>query len=153
MSTKSNITSAVPTVAHAAAAQSLGRIASQMHQQIGAQLNDTAIALTQCIKDMSVGSPFTCTGATLAGGGAGYAVNEVLTLANGVQIKVLTVTAGAVATLSVLAAGSLSGALPPSNPASQISSTGGGRGATFNLTWTSADPNVATFLTALADVS
>jgi hypothetical protein len=53
----------------------------------------------------------------------------------------------------VTAAGSLFGALPPSNPQSQVSTSGAGRGASFNLTWTSADPNVAVFMTAIADVS
>jgi hypothetical protein len=61
-----------------------------MHAQAATQLADTANLLRQIVQDMSVGSPFGVTGATLAGGGTGYVVNEVLTLASGVQIKVLT---------------------------------------------------------------
>lgn len=72
---------------------------------------------------------------TLGVGGAGYAANDLITLPNGVIIKVLTVTSGAVATMSIQNAGSIGGGAVPTNPVAQISTTGVGTGATFNLTW------------------
>ena len=74
--------------------------------------------------------------AAVAAGGAGYAANDLITLANGVVIKVLTVTAGAVATLAVASGGQV--ATPPANPQAQVSTSGAGSGATFTLTWTTA---------------
>lgn len=74
--------------------------------------------------------------AAVAAGGASYAVNDLITLNNGVVIKVLTVSAGAVATLSIANSGNVQ--TPPANPQAQVSTTGSGTGATFNLTWTTA---------------
>jgi hypothetical protein len=74
--------------------------------------------------------------AAIAAAGAGYAANDTITLANGVVIRVLTVTAGAVATVSVVNSGNA--ATPPANPQAQISTSGVGTGATFTLTWTPA---------------
>jgi hypothetical protein len=77
--------------------------------------------------------------ATLGAGGAGHVVNDVLTLANGVQITVLTVTAGAVTTFAVTNGGQWpAGVATPANPQAQIASSGVGTGATFNLTWAQA---------------
>jgi hypothetical protein len=154
MGVKSNVTGTVPTASHATAALNSGRSALSMHMQAGKQIDDTVNLLQQCIRDMTKALPFTVSGATLAnGGGSGYVANEVLTLANGVQIKVLTVTGGAVTTFSVQTVGSFTGAAPPSNPQSQIQTTGSGSGAQFNLTWASADVNVATFLNAISALS
>jgi hypothetical protein len=72
---------------------------------------------------------------TLGVGGTGYAANDLITLSNGVIIKVLTVSSGAVATMSIQSAGSIGGGSVPTNPVAQISTTGSGSGATFNLTW------------------
>jgi len=73
---------------------------------------------------------------TTANAGSGYAVNDLVTLSNGVVIKVLTVTSGAIATLSVQDAGSVGAGLAvPSNPVAQTSTTGSGTGATFTLSW------------------
>jgi hypothetical protein len=74
--------------------------------------------------------------AAVAAGGASYAANDLITLANGVVIKVLTVTTGAVTTLQVVNGGQVN--TPPANPQAQVSTTGAGTGATFNLTWTTA---------------
>lgn len=79
---------------------------------------------------------------TLGVGGAGYVVNDLITLSNGVIIKVLTVTSGAVATMSIQNAGSIGGGATPTNPVAQISTTGVGTGATFNLTWGLGAPNI-----------
>lgn len=73
---------------------------------------------------------------TIQAGGTGYVANEVITLANGVQLKVLTVSAGAVATISVVNAGQVTAGNPAAtNPMPQTSTTGNGSGATFNVTW------------------
>jgi hypothetical protein len=74
--------------------------------------------------------------AAVAAGGAGYVANDTITLANGVVLNVLTVTAGAVATVSVAKSGNA--ATPPANPQAQVSTSGVGTGATFTLTWTPA---------------
>lgn len=71
--------------------------------------------------------------ATLGVGGTGYAVNDTITLGNGVVIKVLTVSGGVVATFSVLTPAASS---QISNPAAQVTTSGSGTGATFNLTYT-----------------
>ena len=77
--------------------------------------------------------------AAVAAGGAGYAANDIITLANGVVLQVLTVTAGAVTTLQVNSGGSwTAGIATPPNPQPQISTSGAGTGATFNLTWSQA---------------
>jgi hypothetical protein len=79
---------------------------------------------------------------TLGVGGTGYVVNDLITLSNGVIIKVLTVSSGAVATMSIQNAGSIGGGAVPTNPVAQISTTGVGSGATFNLTWGLGAPNI-----------
>lgn len=71
-------------------------------------------------------------------GGSGYAVNDTITLANGVVLTVATISTGAVATVTVTNAGSVATASIPANPAAQVSSSGAGTGATFTLTWISA---------------
>ena len=80
--------------------------------------------------------------AAVAAGGSGYAVNDTITLSNSVILKVLTISAGAVATVSIVNGGSISGALPP-NPVAQVSTSGSGTVATFNLTWTANFTNLA----------
>jgi hypothetical protein len=82
------------------------------------------------------GVTLSVTAAAVAAGGAGYVVNEVLTLPNGVGLKVLTVSTGAVATVAVVNGGNV--LVAPANPQAQILSTGAGTGATFNLTWGTA---------------
>jgi phage tail sheath protein FI len=93
------------------------------------------------------------TAAALAAGGSGYAVNDTVTLANGVMVtvaSVLTSPAGAIATLTVLDGGLIApDASNPSNPAAQVSTSGGGTGATFNLTW--AAYTAATYTATVAE--
>jgi uncharacterized protein len=79
---------------------------------------------------------------TVGAAGTGYAVGDFVTLADGVVVKVLTVTSGAIATLSPItttgcSAGQITGAgtAVPANPAAQLSTTGIGTGATINVTW------------------
>lgn len=77
----------------------------------------------------------TVVSAALGAAGSGFAANDTVNLPNGVVIKVLTVSSGAIATLSVLNGGSLTSGNTPTNPVAQVSTSGAGTGATFNLTW------------------
>lgn len=76
------------------------------------------------------------TAAAIAAGGANYAVNDTINLANGVVLRVATINAGAILTLSVVNGGSVVTASIPANPVGQVSTNGSGTGATFTLTWT-----------------
>jgi hypothetical protein len=97
------------------------------------------------------------TAATVAVGGSGYAVGDIITLVSGLttnppigapaQLLVTSAPAGVVATVSVVNV--LNGASPAiggsyfaaqTNPVAQGSTTGSGTGATFNLTFGSAAP-------------
>jgi hypothetical protein len=74
--------------------------------------------------------------AVVAAGGTAYAVGNTISLGNGVVVTVATLTSTAVATVTVTNPGSIpSTATPPTNPVAQVSTSGSGTGATFNLTW------------------
>lgn len=92
------------------------------------------------------------TGATVAAGGTGHAVGDIITLATGavsanpigapVRLLVVTAPAGVIATVSVVA--QVLGSSPAqggsyfaqqTNPVAQGSTTGAGTGATFTLTY------------------
>ena len=78
----------------------------------------------------------TVNAAAVAAGGSGYAIGDTIDLNNGVQLTVATVATGAVATATVTKGGTIpAGATPPTNPQAQVSTSAGGSGATFNLTW------------------
>jgi hypothetical protein len=74
------------------------------------------------------------TAATKTASGSGYVANEVITLTGGsgtgATIKVLTVSAGAIATFSVLAGGT---GYAVGDALTQASTTGSGTGATFTV--------------------
>jgi hypothetical protein len=72
---------------------------------------------------------------TPSAGGSGYVVNDTISLTNGVILKVATVTAGAVATVTIVSAGQITGGPTPTNPVAQVSTSGSGSGAAFSLTW------------------
>jgi hypothetical protein len=72
--------------------------------------------------------------AAVAAGGTGYAVGDTITLPNGVVLTVATLAVSAVATVTITNAGNVAGT-PPANPQAQVSTSGAGTGATFNLTW------------------
>lgn len=80
--------------------------------------------------------------ATIANGGTGYTVNDVLTLSGGTQtvtaqFKVLTVSSGAVTSVAATRKGNYT--VRPSNP---VSTTGGtGTGATLTVTWENLQPD------------
>lgn len=69
-------------------------------------------------------------------GGTGYVVGDLIFLENGVHLTVATVTTGAVATVTITSPGSVySGNPTPVNPVPQVTASGAGQGAKFNLTW------------------
>lgn len=77
---------------------------------------------------------------TVAAGGAGYAVDDVVTFTNGVALIVNTIGGGAVTSWKPVTAtgaspGSVSSGSTPANPVVQLSTSGAGTGATANLVW------------------
>lgn len=75
---------------------------------------------------------------TVAVGGSGYSVGQTILLTGGqwimpVQLQVLTLSGSAVATVGIARVGMC--VETPANPVAQGSSSGGGTGATFNVTW------------------
>lgn len=66
-------------------------------------------------------------------GGANYVVGDTINLSNGVVLTVATLTITAVATVTITNPGSAQ--TLPANPVAQVSSSGAGTGATFDLTW------------------
>jgi uncharacterized protein len=83
---------------------------------------------------------------TIGGTMAGYVVNDQVTFADGVTIKVLSVTGGAIATFSTLSTGSVpAGQSVPSGAMAQSSTTGVGTGATLTATgWGLGQPTIGT---------
>lgn len=132
-------TNAVQATGHAIG-QADGTLGQAVVDTLGAWYT-TAPTVTAAAPPKSVAS------AVVAAGGTGYTVGEQITLANGVVLIVATVSSGAVATVTVGAAGLITGS-PPSGAQPQLSSTGGGTGATFTLTWT--NPATATFTATVA---
>jgi hypothetical protein len=82
---------------------------------------------------------------SIANGGSGYSVNDIITLAGGVgtaaTIRVTTVSGGAVTGASVETAGDYD--VPPTDPVAQASvAPSGGSAATFNLTFQDGERDV-----------
>jgi hypothetical protein len=102
------------------------------------QLTDTLVTDVAALQTAVSGAAAVVTAAAVAAGGGGYAVNDTITLANGVVLTVATLSADAVATATITDQGSITTA-PPANPQAQISTSGTGTAATFNLTWTTPD--------------
>lgn len=76
------------------------------------------------------------TAATVSSGGIKYAVNDTVTLTQGVVLRVTSVGIGGVITgVSIVFAGNASSNPLPSNPTGAVSTSGIGNGATFNITW------------------
>lgn len=71
--------------------------------------------------------------ATVSAGGSGYTVGDTISLSNGVELTVATVSTGAVATVTITLPGSAT--TLPANPVSQDGTSGSGTGATFTLAW------------------
>lgn len=74
--------------------------------------------------------------ASVASGGAGYAVGDTITLSNTFEkLTVNTVSSGAVTSVNITTSVNMLTAFIPPNPVAQSLSSGGGTGASFNLTW------------------
>lgn len=84
----------------------------------------------------------TVTSASVVAGGGGYAVNDQIELVQGVWLRVSAVSAGAITALTVAQPGISLTAVTPLNPQAQLLTTGGGTGATVNLTWSPAPNNI-----------
>lgn len=105
------------------------------------QGNVTKIQQTAYQSDPAHKSLF-ATAVAVAAGGSGYAVGDYITLAGGtsnpaILLCVTAVSSGAVSTVAIINYGNYSGTVP-TNPVAQGSTTGGGTGATANVTWSSA---------------
>ena len=91
----------------------------------------------------SVQPTLTTVGAPVLGsGGAGFAANDIVTFGTGLQIKVLTVTSGAIATFSVVAPGLVTSGAAPTGAMAQTATSGSGTGATVTATWGLGQPNI-----------
>jgi hypothetical protein len=94
----------------------------------------------------------------IANGGAAYANGDDITLAGGtygdvaLKINVDNQTAGVIDAASFINRLSAVYSVVPSNPVAQASTTGGGSGATFNITWETAFGFVVT-LSALTGIT
>lgn len=85
------------------------------------------------------GVAFTAATVAVNSGGNNYAVNDQVTLTNGINpivIQVLTLSGSAINTISIVEAGRY--ITQPSNPVAQASTTGSGSGANFTVTWSGA---------------
>jgi hypothetical protein len=79
------------------------------------------------------------TAVAVAAGGTGYAVNDTITLGPlGVQatVRVTAVSSGVITAAVVQNAPQVLNVFLPANPVPQVLSSGGGTGASFNVTWT-----------------
>jgi hypothetical protein len=74
--------------------------------------------------------------ASVASGGTGYAIGDTITLSNTYEkLTVTTVSGGAVTAVNITTSVNMLTAFIPANPVAQSLSSGGGTGASFNLTW------------------
>ena len=80
----------------------------------------------------------------IAAGGAGYAVGDLIDFPNSLTMYVDAVAAGAVTAWHAINLGSITSGATPPNPLAQITTTGGGTGATANATWGVRQVNVLT---------
>lgn len=107
--------------------------------QIGAPTLSGGVQAVAAPQLVATGTP------AISAGGSAYQVNDEVTLANGLTVKVLTVSAGTIASVEVVDAGSVpAGETVPSNPMAQTSTTGSGTGASFNVTWGLGTPILET---------
>ena len=69
-------------------------------------------------------------------GGTGHAVGDILQLGSGVEVSVISAPGGVITNVGLESYGAIPGGSPtPPNPVAQVSSSGSGIGATFELTW------------------
>lgn len=89
-------------------------------------------------------------------GGNGYAVGDTITLGPlGIYATVLVtgVSAGVITSASVQMNPQVQTKFLPTNPVPQVLSSGGGTGATFNVTWTALDSLVRVALERSTDIT
>jgi len=151
MGVRTTLAGITATAGHILSANSMGANISAQLTAAGALLGDCVAALKAIIDT----TPLGVVTATVQSGGSGYSAGNVLSLPNGAQVTVATVTSGAVATVSITTPGV---AVPgftalPSNPVAATNVSGTGTGATFNLTWGQADANLSAFNTAIGNLS
>lgn len=84
---------------------------------------------------------------TVGAGGAGYAVGDTVNFGNNVVAVVATVAAGVVTAWRSMAfsqsnPGQLTSGATPANPVAQVSTSGGGTGATANFVWGVGQVNI-----------
>jgi hypothetical protein len=107
---------------------------------IGDSLNDDATHTT-ALSVPGIGAGSSAQVAAVQAAGSGYAVNDTVVLNGGNPINnqrtVLKVTSvgagGAITGVTIQTPGTYNS--PPTNPVAQLSTSGSGTGATFNLTW------------------
>ena len=81
----------------------------------------------------------------VSGGTSGFVVNDLLYFANGVILKVATVSTGVVATVTVQNAGQLTGGATPTGAQLMLSTSGAGVGTpSFTFTWGLGTPIIVT---------
>jgi phage tail sheath gpL-like len=82
---------------------------------------------------------YTVDNAGVAAGGTGYTVGDTIQLGNGAAVEVLGVDgSGGINVVEVSSEGNIPGgpsAVIPPNPVAQVTTSGSGTGATFNLEW------------------
>jgi hypothetical protein len=129
-----------PTITPASALkQSLAALGIETRRRRSASMLAAGVptlATTQPTKVFTKGSGVSAV--TVASGGTGYAVGEVITITGGTaaipaKIYVVSVSAGAITSAAIACAGAYTA--NPSNPVAQGSTTLTGTGATFTLTF------------------
>jgi hypothetical protein len=96
-----------------------------------------------CIVPASATASLELASATFVATGSGYAVNNLITYPNGVVIQVTSIGGGgSVTSANYYNRGSITSGSTPSNPVSQISTSGAGTGCTLNITWRVGAVNV-----------
>ena len=79
----------------------------------------------------------------VSGGTSGFAINDLLYFANGVILKVASVSTGVVATVTLQSGGQLTGGAVPSGNQSMVSTSGVGVGIpVFTFTWGLGAPTI-----------
>ena len=72
---------------------------------------------------------------TINAAGTGFAVGDLVSFGNGLTMVVLTLSGSTIATWAILSPGQILSGSTPTNPLSQVSTTGGGTGAKAAVTW------------------
>lgn len=104
----------------------------------GFPVTQSPVTLVDCSGTVNAG----LSSISVMSGGTGHAVGDVITIAGQATVTVLTASSGAITSVSIATKGSLSyqASLSFTNPATQVSSTGAGVGATFTAAWADGVP-------------